>query len=129
VHICTGFGGLVELAKYALILSSPIGEGEMATFARADAAPSSVGLESFSATRTAMTPKSELALTSLVVIALLAGAAPRKSGALRDSCQRDVPKSRNFSGSPSASEHREVQPICVADVTCKVIRAGNIKPE
>jgi hypothetical protein len=44
----------------------------MATFVRANAAPSSVGLESFDA---AMTPKSELAVTSLVVIALLAGAA------------------------------------------------------
>jgi hypothetical protein len=53
----------------------------------------------------------------------------RKSGALRDNCQRDVPKSRYFSGSPSASEHCEVQSICVAGVTCKVIRAGNIKPE
>ena len=47
----------------------------MVTFARADAAPSSVGPESFSATRTAIMPKSELAVTSLVVISLLAGAA------------------------------------------------------
>src|ERR1022692_786162 len=47
----------------------------MATLARADAAPSTVGLDSFRATRTPMTAKSELALTSLVVIALLAGAA------------------------------------------------------
>jgi hypothetical protein len=75
VHICTDFGGLVRLGKNVVILSSPIRESEMATFARASAAPLSVGLESFSATRTAMTPKSELAVTSLVVIALLAGAA------------------------------------------------------
>jgi hypothetical protein len=47
----------------------------MATFARANPTPSHVELESFRTARTSMTPKSELALTSLVVVVLVAGAA------------------------------------------------------
>jgi hypothetical protein len=47
----------------------------MATFARAHTGPAYVGLESFSAVRTPETQKSELALTSLVIVALVAGVA------------------------------------------------------
>jgi hypothetical protein len=63
----------------------------MATFARANPTPSHVELDSFRAAGTSMTPKSEIALTALVVIALLAGAAIVSIAALAKQARYGTP--------------------------------------
>jgi hypothetical protein len=59
----------------------------MAPLSRAHSGTANAALESFRAARTAVTPKSELALTTLVVIALVAGAAIVSIAALAKQAQ------------------------------------------
>lgn len=103
MHICTDLDGLVRLGKNVVILSSPIRESEMATFARANAAPQNVELDSFRVARTSMTPKSELALTSLVIVVLVAGAAIVSIAALAKQSQYGTPGVVMLMTSPAAA--------------------------